>query len=367
MSAGEKEADEHRRKALTADEQCGLMARHGVKFRLCTREEAKQFLQHNTYFFKLKAFDKNFRRDENGMYQNLDFAYLKDLSTIDFKLRTLILRMTGDIEHALRVRFNNLIMRVHDDGYKVIMDYEMDQRNLCAKKGWRYKPDSDYRVSVYTQGMINKYLKSKPIWLFWETCSLNSLIQCYRSFLEHRKFQDVTYSLLYGVRLLRNAASHHNCLLIPSTEPVNKTEDLQSLLKAFLPNCELAEKVMELSNSDPLIHDLACVVISHLNLVDSNGMREDNDKRIGEFLERMCRHEDWYRNPDSGCDDLAIKLDAIRLLLSETVKFNWNRNAGTLSIEQKSILRPPYRDPVRRGPRRAGGHSKATSETGHNL
>ena len=116
---------------------------------------------------------------------------------------------------------------------------------------------------------------------------------------------------------------------------------------------------MELSNSDPLVHDLACVVISYLNLVGSDGMREDNDKRIGEFLERMCRHEDWYRNPDSGCDDLVMKLDAIRLLLSEAVKFNWCRNAGTLSEEQKCILRPPYRNRVRHGPRRAGNRGKA--------
>lgn len=32
----------------------------------------------------LKAFDNNFVRDDKGTYLNLDFAYLKDLSTIDF-------------------------------------------------------------------------------------------------------------------------------------------------------------------------------------------------------------------------------------------------------------------------------------------
>lgn len=365
MSMDKKDADGHRRKALTADEQCNLMARHGIQFRLCSREEARRFLQRNTYFFKIKAFDKNFRRDENGMYQNLDFAYLKDLSTIDFKLRALILRMTGDIEHALRVRFNNLVMRVHDDGYQTIRDYEDDQKAWYAEQDRTYRPDDDYRKSVYTSGMIGKYLDCKPIWLFWETCTLNSLIHCYRSFLGHRKFQDVTYSLLYGVRLLRNAASHHNCLLIPPAETVNRTDDLKSLLEQFLPDCELSKQALTLSDTDPLIHDLACVVISHLNLVDSSGMREDNDKRICEFLERMCRHEDWYRNPDSGCNDLAIKLDVIRLLLSETVKFNWKRNAGTLTKAQKHILQTPYRKPVRHGPRRVGNRDKTSSNGGN--
>lgn len=360
MSADMKKVTEYRRKALTVEEQCNLMSQHGITFRLCSREEARQFLHHNTYFFKIKAFDKNFSRDENGTYRNLDFAYLKDLSTIDFKFRALILRMTGDIEHALRVRFNNLIMRVYDDGYRVIEDYEKDCRVKCEKNGWEYNPNRDYQVSMYTQGMIDKYLDEKPIWLFWETCSMNSLISCYRSFLKHRKFQDVTYSLLFGVRLLRNAASHHNCLLIPPATAVKRTDDLKLLLEKFLPEGELSKQAMTLSDTDPLIHDLACVVISHLNLVDSRGMREDNDKRISEFLERMCRHEDWYHNPESGCEELANKLDVIRLLLSETVKFNWKRNAGTLSQEQKRMLMPPNRK-VRRGPRIVRNSEKTTN------
>lgn len=365
MFADEKETDGRRRTALTVDEQCSLMARHGIKFHLCPRDEARRFLQHNTYFFKIKAFDKNFRRDENGMYQNLDFAYLRDLSTIDFKLRALILRMTGDIEHALRVRFNNLVMRVHDDGYQTIRDYENDQRTWCAEHGRTYKLNDDYRKSVYTEGMIDKYMEYKPIWLFWETCSLNSLILCYRSFLTHRGFYDITYSLLYGVRLLRNAASHHNCLLIPPSEKVNRTDALKTLLEVFLPDSELSKRAMMLADTDPLIHDLACVVISYLNLVESSGMREDNGKRIGEFLGRMCRHEVWYRNSDSGCEDLAIKLDVIRLLLSETVKFNWSRNSGTLSKAQERILQAPYRKPVRHGPRRASSRNRTTSNTGN--
>ena len=93
--------------ALNTKEQCDLLESHGVEFKLCSKAEAESFLRNNTYFFKIKAFDKNFKRDQQGNYSKLDFAYLKDISTIDFKLRMLILRMTGDIEHALRIRFNN--------------------------------------------------------------------------------------------------------------------------------------------------------------------------------------------------------------------------------------------------------------------
>ncbi|PWG60371.1 Abi family protein [Bifidobacterium catulorum] len=343
-----------RRNAMTAEEQCNVMAQHGVTFQKCSREDAKRFLQDNTYFFKLKAFDNNFQHDANGVYRNLDFAYLQDLSTIDFELRVLILRMTGDIEHALRIRFNNLISRVNEDGYKVIRDYERDQRTFYARQGKTYDSDGNYQKSIYTAGMIDKYLDSKPIWLFWETCTLNNLIHCYRSFLRHRQFQDATYSLLYGVRLLRNAASHHNCLLIPPSEQVNQTEDLNVMLRRLLiDETELVETTLQLAKTDPLIHDFACVLLAHANLVKSRGMRSHVIEQIDGFLTRMQRHGEWYRDPESGCNHLVRRLDAIQLLLSSIVEFNRNRDAGTLTKTQQHILEQPNRKPVRHGRRRA--------------
>lgn len=351
---------EHRRRAMTAEEQCDVMAQHGVTFQKCSREDAKRFLQDNTYFFKLKAFDNNFQHDANGVYRNLDFAYLQDLSTIDFELRVLILRMTGDIEHALRVRFNNLISRVNEDGYRVIRDYEQDQRAFYARNGKTYDPDGDYQKSIYTAGMINKYLGSKPIWLFWETCTLNNLIHCYQSFLRHRQFQDATYSLLYSVRLLRNAASHHNCLLIPPSEQVNPTEDLNVLLQQLLTSeTELVNTTLQLAKTDPLIHDFACVLLAHANLVQSKGMRSHVAEQINGFLTRMQRHADWYRNPESGCDHLVRQMDAIQLLLTSIVEFNQKRDEGILTPIQQRILEQPNRKPVRHGRRRASRKARS--------
>lgn len=255
----------------------------------------KSFLHIN-----FKAFDKNFKRDQQGNYSKLDFAYLKDISTIDFKLRMLILRMTGDIEHALRIRFNNLISRVQEDGYQVIADYEKDQSLCYAKQDKPFVPENDYKKSVYTEGMIDKYLDQKPVWLFWETCTLNSLIRCYSSFLEHRKFCDMTYSLLYGVRLLRNSASHHNCLLIPPAATIKKTIVLDSLMPIFLATDDPARgKTLDLAQSDPLIHDLSCILLSHINLVKSAGMRRYTEDQAASVLRRIDEHAAWYKDPQA--------------------------------------------------------------------
>ena len=39
-----------------------------------------------------------------GKYLNLDFAYLKDLGIIDFRLRMILFKMINSIEHYLKLR-----------------------------------------------------------------------------------------------------------------------------------------------------------------------------------------------------------------------------------------------------------------------
>ena len=130
--------------ALNTKEQCDLLESHGVEFKLCSKAEAESFLRNNTYFFKSKPLTRT-SNAINKATQQAGFAYLKDISTIDLSLECLILRMTGDIEHALRIRFNNLISRVQEDGYQVIADYEKDQNLYYAKHGRSFVPEDDYK------------------------------------------------------------------------------------------------------------------------------------------------------------------------------------------------------------------------------
>lgn len=185
--------------------------------------------------------------------------------------------------------------------------------------------------------MINKYLDQKPVWLFWETCTLNSLIRCYSSFLEHRKFYDMTYSLLYGVRLFRNAASHHNCLLIPPAATIKKTKVLDSLMPIFLTTDNPArEKTLYLAQSDPLIHDLSCILLSHINLVKSAGMRRYTEDQAASVLRRIDEHAAWYKDPQSGCDYLLDQFAAIKLFA-----------IGIYQIQQEVRFRQTVRNAIK--------------------
>ena len=129
----------------------------------------------------------------------------------------------------------------------------------------------------------------------------------------------------------------HNCLLIPSRETIKRTEALDVLLKAFLSDDEELAKTLKLVDADPLIHDFACVLIAHINLVQSTGMRTGVAKQIEIFVKRMQRHCDWYHNQESVHDHLTQQFDAIELLLTRAVEFNRMRDEETLSECQRIL------------------------------
>lgn len=102
--------------ALSVTGQIEQMRRNGIAFIEFTEEDAAEFLAKSNFFFKLKAFDKNFDkyvRNDNpklGQYIHLDFAYLVDLSRKDAVLRELVLDLALDLEHYLKVAANRALM-----------------------------------------------------------------------------------------------------------------------------------------------------------------------------------------------------------------------------------------------------------------
>lgn len=99
----------------TLDEQINTLVSHGVTFDLMDEEKARRFLSNNSYFFKIKSYENNYRKtiDESGgyVYDNLDFGHLVELSLVDFALSRLVWSMCSSIEHSIKVRFNQLIMK----------------------------------------------------------------------------------------------------------------------------------------------------------------------------------------------------------------------------------------------------------------
>lgn len=115
--------------AISANEQIFHMTQNGVSFQLFPPQEAEDFLTNKNFFFKVKAFDKNFEKYNNknnphfGQYINLDFAYLVDLSRKDAILRELILDLALDLEHYLKVAVNRFLMNNKIEVDSLIVDF----------------------------------------------------------------------------------------------------------------------------------------------------------------------------------------------------------------------------------------------------
>lgn len=113
---------------LTNDQLLEHMKRKGIKFNIVSEDDAKEFLKHNNYYMKLAAYRTNYSKQTEecktkGQYINLEFAYLKELSTIDMHLRYFILEMCLDIEHHLKIHLLNGLESEGDDGYQLIRKF----------------------------------------------------------------------------------------------------------------------------------------------------------------------------------------------------------------------------------------------------
>ena len=72
---------------LSTKELIEHMKEKGITFRETSEKEAMDFLENNNYYMKLAAYRANYEKcaegKRKGMYQNLDFAYLQELSRLD--------------------------------------------------------------------------------------------------------------------------------------------------------------------------------------------------------------------------------------------------------------------------------------------
>lgn len=353
MSQGTSKAV--RKPAADVKRQIETLQSHQVHFDRCNLDDAQSFLTQNTYFFKLKAFDNKFDKDTEGNYYNLDFSFLQDVSTIDYHIRQVVVQLTSDIEHALKIRFNRLLMRqTSEDGYSIVEDFVHDQ-DIYYREHFDKPFSLNLKESAYTQAIIEKYSDNPPAWLLWEVCSFNTTNQFYKFFVRKNKYADRIFSLLDGVRLLRNAASHNNCLLTAPSYEINRTEALIVLLEQLVPEQKYPvehDNVMTLASHDPLIHDFCCVLCCHINLVQSQGAISRTVELLDHLEKRICRNIEWYRDSMNHCGDLERQLNAICILSRAFQVFSReNSRKKNLPLTQEPKVYNQRRTPSRRRPK----------------
>lgn len=295
---------------LTSDELIVHMESKGISFSIDDKTKAKEFLENHNYYLKLASYRANYKKHPDGTkkagkYINLEFAYLRELSTIDMHLRYLIIQMTLDIEHYLKVRLLNAIENnPAEDGYRLIQEFIAQDYDLRALKKIQTHKSSDY-----CKDLIEKYYPYFPAWVFVELISFGDLAHLCAFY--HTKYSETIADriLLNSVKDIRNASAHSNCLINRLTPGDNTPHN--SVVDRVKAISGISENVRDKKLSNKFLYDFVCLLFAYDEIVPSAITKQKRYAELKDFFEgRMVHNKDWFskNNVITSAYDFAKKV-----------------------------------------------------------
>lgn len=320
---------------LSYKQQIEHLKQKGIHFDKMSEKEALHYLQYHNYLFKLISYRKNYPKDvTNSRYLHLDFATLVDLAVIDMYLRSLVLKMSLNIEHFSKV---NLLKRITDDnsedGYSIVKNY-LDTLSDSALNHINQELARNAK-SPYCHQAYFKYKNCYPIWVFIEIISFGSFISFYKYCIEHlttkdqdkyiniqnlcraqkiplsqseqakicrQKLKEDTISksnfyLFLSIKRLRNAAAHNNCIisdLCNKSEQVYKRADTR-MVKS-LHHLGFSELTITNKLSNERVAELISCLYAHKCVVTSPGVNKHLAIELHDFTKRLFQHHNYQEN-----------------------------------------------------------------------
>jgi len=334
----------------------------GISFNIIDERDAALFLENRNYYFKLKAFAKNFEKYHDPfrkeMYINLDFGHLVELSRLDKELRGLVLMLTLDIEHYLKVRINASAMHCKTDPYQLSQsflsrvndevtlqqesDLEIETARdvlveiaqtahmaasstdphemtiaanamirklslLTSHRNPTYILDSLDRMkeSPYSDQLVRKYTNHPmPYWVLLELITFGNIVSFYRKCFSgkdtllnddtEKSFCKTINPFLRCVVTLRNAAAHSDCLLNGLSNHSAKLKQKSKILGVLRTDYLMQSDTIANVGSVRLALDLAAVLICYDLIVPKGQTSNAASLRMEQVAERFREHSNWF-------------------------------------------------------------------------
>lgn len=267
----------------------------GVKFEKISEEEAAKFLENNTYYFKLAAYRNLYPKNSSkeNMYIKLDFAYLKELSTLDMHVRYLVMEMCLDIEHAIKAKFiEQVTINSKEDGYNIVKAYFTEE----DKSFTTLKRINNHKSGKYCQDLIDKYYPNFPIWVLVELISFGNLLHIVQ-FYEKRYSVTIIpdNKLMNTVRNLRNASAHSNCLLNQINKPLDISKQPLIQISNFVKKCRnISNKSRNNNLHKQFTYDMTTLLFVYTYLMPDIAKKK-RFKQLKDFLNRrVIKHKDYF-------------------------------------------------------------------------
>lgn len=286
---------------LSIDGQISHMKSKGITFNITSEEEAKNFLTHNTYYFKLKSYAKNYEKyqkeDKRELYIKLDFAYLVELSRIDLQLSQFILRLTLDIEHALKVSLmRDITNNPNEDGHTIVEEFF--ENNNYGVYGNVIKKEKGSTCS----NLIAKYDPHYPVWVLIECLSFGDFITFYEYYYNKYDIDEPDIlDFLWSARFLRNSAAHCNCIINSLRKPYKGHKDRNGSTKTAITHLSKIPTIHQESRNkkmaNPVINDFIATLLLYDLVVKSEGMRRHRiDELKNLFKNRVITNKDYFKD-----------------------------------------------------------------------
>ena len=265
----------------------------GITFNLKSEEEAAVFLAKHNYFFRLKQYADFGEKTKSGKFTNVDFGQMVELSTVDMFLRKLILKMTLDFEHYLKVKIiNDSQENPSDDGYTVVENF-LETHNRVRHLIENLNNSSYF----YNRQVFDKYKEKTSVWSIVEMLGFSDFIDFYAHYYQyfHQKCEYTPH--FDSVRRLRNAAAHNTCM-ISNLKPQNWFKsDIEINFELLGAKLEVVNGVISSCLKVPVLNDFAVMLSNYVKLISSPKIKEKTLEEMQEFFNgRMILHKDYFEN-----------------------------------------------------------------------
>lgn len=257
-----------------------------------------------------------------------------DLAVIDMYLRSLVLKMSLNIEHFAKVKLLERITNdSSEDGYSIVENY----LNTLTPPHFNHITQELSRnaKSPYCQQAYLKYKNHFPIWVFIEIISFGNFISFYKYCIEHltekdnAKFENVktlcrekkdflsknkdaeicrqllkedsfldkNFYLFLSIKRLRNAAAHNNCII---NDLNNKSKliykNVDDRIIKDLHSLDFKKNTIRNKLSNERVAEIVSCLYAHKDVVTSSGINRHLAIELHEFTNRLFQHHDYQEN-----------------------------------------------------------------------
>ena len=297
------------RPMLNISEMVPYLKKKNIKFIECTEKVAEEYLRENNNYYNVTAYKNNFQKFQfgelTGKYIDLDFAYLKDMSIIDYRTRIALFKMIIDIEHYLKIRILNTVEVLNNEnGYNIVnlyleKDYNDIERPKRVHDSIRKKVTNEYYDKIFSKYNINgdTRIENIPIWEFLEIITFGELINFFDFFTTYYNLNDNKYIfILREVNKLRNAVAHNSCVL----SELDKKDNLHradTLVTNYLQECGIGNENRTNKLKNSRIRQITYTLYLFNEIVTSEGVKQNVNHELSKlFYGRIILNRKYYNN-----------------------------------------------------------------------